>query len=309
MPGGLYLGVLPSGAASYMKEIIKKIRRLEIKIRKMVDSTFAGEYHSAFKGQGLEFDEVRPYQYGDDIRTIDWNVTAKTGEVFIKQFREEREQILFILFDVSGSGDFGPAAENKRLIGTEMASVLAFSALRNHDKIGLATFSDRIEQYFKPDKGRKHILKIVRGLLTQRPKGEGTRLQMALDFVKRTLRRRSILILISDFLDEGYERSLVQLSRRHEVILIRLFHPNEVFSIGAGTIPVLDIESGRQRWLNAGDIGYRRQLQESFDAVEQRLQALCLRHKMGFMSVNTRENYLPVLEGYFRRRNKRHRRV
>ncbi|RMG75543.1 MAG: DUF58 domain-containing protein [Bacteroidetes bacterium] len=292
-----------------MKEIIKKIRRLEIKIRKVVDTTFAGEYRSAFKGQGLEFDEVRPYQYGDDIRTIDWNVTAKTGEVFIKEFREEREQTLFVLFDVSGSGDFGPAEENKRLIGTEIASILAFSALRNQDKIGLATFSDHIEQYFKPEKGRKHILKIVRGLLTQPPKGEGTRLQMALDFVKRTLRRRSILLVISDFLDEGYEQSLLHLSRRHEVILIRLFHPNEVFAVGVGTIPVIDIESGRQRWLNAGDIGYRKQLQESFDGVEQRLRSLCQRHKIGFVSVNTREDYLPVLEGYFRRRNHRHRHV
>ncbi len=173
-----------------MKDLIKKVRRLEIKIRKMVDTTFAGEYQSAFKGQGLEFDEVRLYQYGDDVRSIDWNVTAKTGEVFIKKFREEREQTLFVLFDVSGSGDFGPAEENKRLIGMEIASILAFSALKNNDKFGLATFSYRVEKYYKPNKGRKHILKIVRGVLSHTNKSEHTSLRNALDYVKYTLKRR-----------------------------------------------------------------------------------------------------------------------
>ena len=288
-----------------MKEVLKKVRKLEIKIRKMVDSTFAGEYHSAFKGQGLEFDEVRPYQYGDDIRTIDWNVTAKTGQVYIKQFREEREQTLFVLFDVSGSGDFGPAEENKRLIGMEIASILSFSALKNNDKIGLATFSDRLEKYYKPNKGRKHILKIVRGVLTHENKSEQTDVNFALDFVKHTLKRRSILIIISDFLDEGYEKSLTQLSQKHEVILIRLFHPNEVFYMGTGTIPVIDIESNRQRWLNAGDVGYRKQLNESFDKIDQNLQEICTRNKIGYISINTREDYLPVMEKFFRQRNRR----
>lgn len=288
-----------------MKEILKKVRRLEIKIRKMVENTFAGEYQSAFKGQGLEFDEVRPYQYGDDIRTIDWNVTAKTGQVYIKQFREEREQTLFVLFDVSGSGDFGPAEENKRLIGMEIASILSFSALKNNDKIGLATFSDRLEKYYKPNKGRKHILKIVRGVLTHENKSEQTDINFALDFVKHTLRRRSILIIISDFLDEDYEKSLIQVSQKHEVILIRLFHPNEVFHMGTGTIPVIDIETNRQRWLNAGDVGYRKQLNESFSRIDQRLQDICKRNKIGYIPINTKKDYIPELEKYFRQRNRR----
>ncbi|MEZ4772218.1 MAG: DUF58 domain-containing protein [Bacteroidia bacterium] len=288
-----------------MKEILKKVRRLEIKIRKMVENTFAGEYQSAFKGQGLEFDEVRPYQYGDDIRTIDWNVTAKTGQVYIKQFREEREQTLFVLFDVSGSGDFGPAEENKRLIGMEIASILSFSALKNNDKIGLATFSDRLEKYYKPNKGRKHILKIVRGVLTHENKSEQTDINFALDFVKHTLRRRSILIIISDFLDEDYERSLIQVSQKHEVILIRLFHPNEVFHMGTGTIPVIDIETNRQRWLNAGDVGYRKQLNESFSRIDQNLQDICKRNKIGYIPINTKEDYIPELEKFFRQRNRR----
>lgn len=288
-----------------MKEILRKVRRLEIKIRKMVDNTFAGEYQSAFKGQGLEFDEVRPYQYGDDIRTIDWNVTAKTGQVYIKQFREEREQTLFVLFDVSGSGDFGPAEENKRLIGMEIASILSFSALKNNDKIGLATFSDRLEKYYKPNKGRKHILKIVRGVLTHENKSEQTDINFALDFVKHTLRRRSILIIISDFLDENYEKSLTQISQKHEVILIRLFHPNEVFHMGTGTIPVIDIETNRQRWLNAGDVGYRKQLNESFSRIDHHLQDICKRNKIGYIPINTKQDYIPVLEKFFRQRNRK----
>ncbi len=292
-----------------MKDLIKKVRKLEIKIRKLVDTTFAGEYHSAFKGQGLEFDEVRPYQYGDDVRSIDWNVTAKTGETFIKQFREEREQILFVLFDVSGSGDFGPADENKRLIGMEIASVLAFSALKNGDKFGLATFSDRIEKYYKPNKGRKHILKIVRGVLSHTNKSDQTDITFALDFIKNTLKRRSILLIISDYLDDDYQQSLIQLSRKHEVILIRLYHPNEMFEMGFGTIPVLDIESKRQRWLNAGDVGYRKQLNANFEAVEKDLKALCAQNRIDYMSINTREDYLSVLEQYFRRRNARRRPV
>ncbi|WNJ16548.1 DUF58 domain-containing protein [Pontibacter sp. G13] len=288
-----------------MKDIIKKVRRLEIKIRKMVDNTFAGEYHSAFKGQGLEFDEVRPYQYGDDIRTIDWNVTAKMGQVFIKKFREEREQTLFVLFDVSGSGDFGPAEENKRLIGMEIASLLAFSALKNNDKFGLATFSDQIETYYKPNKGRKHILKIVQGVLSHQNRSEQTYLGMALDFVKHTLKRRSILIVISDFLDQGYEQSLIQLSKRHEVILIRLFHPNEVFHVGTGIIPVVDIETQQYRWLNAGDMGYRSMLEESFDQIRADLEELSRRNRIDMISVNTQEDYFPVLESFFRTRSQR----
>lgn len=288
-----------------MKDLLKKVRKLEIKTKRMVDSTFAGEYHSAFKGQGLEFDEVRPYQYGDDIRTIDWNVTAKMGEVFIKQFREEREQTLFVLFDISGSGDFGPAEENKRFVGMELAAVLAFSSLKNNDKFGLATFSDQIESYYKPAKGQKHIMKIIRGVLSFRNKSERTNINASLEFVHHVLKRRSILIIISDFLDDNYEHTLIQLSRKHEIILIRLFHPNEFFREGAGIIPVIDIETNRQHWLNAGDMGYRRKLNENFRRIGERLTELSKRNGMGYISVNTREDYIPVLEAFFRERNNR----
>ncbi|TAE51604.1 MAG: DUF58 domain-containing protein [Bacteroidetes bacterium] len=288
-----------------MKDILKKVRRLEIKIRRMVNTTFAGEYLSAFKGQGLEFDEVRPYQYGDDIRSIDWNVTAKTGDVFVKQFREEREQTLFVLFDISGSGDFGPAEENKRLIGMEITSVLAFSALKNNDKFGLATFSDRIEQYYKPDKGRKHILKIVSGVFAHDNKSEHTDISAALTFIRHTLHKRSILIVISDFLDEGYENALVRLHHKHELILIRLYHPNEVLASGAGIVPIIDIETQEARWINTDDPGTRKRMEAHFAATDRKLLDISRRHDIPYLSVDARKDYLPVLESFFRKRNYR----
>ena len=287
-----------------MKDILKKIRLLEIKTRKQVDSIFAGEYHTAFKGQGLEFDEVRPYQYGDDIRSIDWNVTARTGELFIKKFKEEREQTLFVLFDISGSEDFGPTDENKRHIGTEITAILSFSALKNNDKIGMATFSDQIEQYYKPQKGRKHVLKLLRGLIYSENKSRLTSVHTAIDFVRHTLKKHSIIIVISDFLDQDFEQSLIRLNKKHEVILIRLFHPNELFRFGVGTVPIVEIESGQYRWLNSGDVGYRKKLNENFEGIGDHLRSLARRHQIGYIEVDTSKDYAQVLRRFFRDRNK-----
>jgi uncharacterized protein (DUF58 family) len=287
-----------------MKEILRKVRRLEIKVRKVVNTTFAGEYQSAFKGQGLEFDEVRPYLYGDDVRSIDWNVTAKTGQVFVKKYREEREQTLFIIFDVSGSEDFGPGQEKKRLVGAEIVSLLSFSAWQNNDKIGLALYSDQLERYFKPTKGRKHILQMVRALLTAQPKSRKTHLEGALEFASHLLKRRSILFVVSDFLDQNYEPLLTRLRQRHDIILIRLYHPNEFFPFGAGIIPVLDLEEGKPRWISAGDPAYRQSMLRSFEAVDRNLQTFCRRNDIGLIAVNTRHDYLPVLEKFFKQRNR-----
>ena len=288
-----------------MKELLKKVRRLEIKVRRMVESTFAGEYQSAFKGQGLEFDEVRPYQYGDDIRSVDWNVSARNGSLFIKKFREEREQTLFVLFDVSGSEEVGPGTENKKLIGTEIAAILAFSALKNNDKMGLATFSDQIESYFKPARGRKHVLKIIRELLVHTPQHSQTNITSALEFATHTLPRRSILILISDFLDQEYEKALRRIALQHEVIAIRLFHPNEVFQSGVGIVPMMDIEHHQTRWINTGDIGYRKQLSDAFEQQTAHLPHFCQIHRIGYLSINTQEDYFPVLDQFFKRRNRK----
>ncbi|MEM0996147.1 MAG: DUF58 domain-containing protein [Bacteroidota bacterium] len=292
-----------------MKELLKKVRRLEIKTKRMVDSTFAGEYHSAFKGQGLEFDEVRPYQYGDDIRAIDWNVTAKTGEPYIKTFREEREQTMFVLFDVSGSEDFGGEGENKLMVGTEIAAILAFSAMRNNDKIGLATFTDRIERFYAPKKGRQHILAIIRGLLQQKMVGKKTDIGHAVEWVQRTVKRKAVFIIVSDFLDHNYERALKHLARRHEVILVRLFNPKEILDTGVGTIPVYDNESGRMIWLNVGDTGYRSVVADRFREIARQLERLGKRHQMDLISIDTSQDYIYELEKFFRKRNARKRKA
>jgi uncharacterized protein (DUF58 family) len=288
-----------------MKELLKKVRRIEIKTRRLVDSTFAGEYHSAFKGQGLEFDEVRPYQPGDDIRSIDWNVTAKTGEAYIKKFKEEREQTMFVLFDISGSEDFGAGESNKLKVGTEIAAIMAFSAMKNNDKIGLATFSDKIERFYTPQKGRQHILAIIKGLLTHKQGSLKTDIGFAVDRVRRTMNRKSLFILVSDFLDDRYEKSLKRLSMRHEVILIRLFNPAEVISGGFGTVPVVDAESGNMVWINTGDGGYRQAMNQRFEEIGSNLQALSKRHRIDMLTLDTSGDYVMQLEKFFRRRNSR----
>lgn len=288
-----------------MKEMLKKVRRLEVKTRRKVDNIFAGEYHSAFKGQGLEFDEVRPYQYGDDVRAIDWNVSARTGQLFVKVFREEREQTLFVLFDVSGSEDFGPGEENKRLVGTEIASILAFSAMKNNDKVGLATFSDQIEQYYKPQKGRKHVLKLIRGILTTTEQhSRKTNIEAAINFVRHTQKRHGVVILISDFLDTRFEQALIRLNKKHEVILIHLYHANEMFQVGSGTLPIIDMESGTRHWINTGDLGYRRQLNEAFSDIGLKLKGLAKRHNLAYLAINTRKDYFPQLYRFFQEYNR-----
>lgn len=288
-----------------MKELLKKVRKLEIKTRRKVDATFAGEYHSAFKGQGLEFDEVRLYQYGDDIRSIDWNVTAKSGDVYIKKFKEEREQTMFVLFDISGSEDFGNGDESKMQVGTEIAAILAFSAMKNNDKIGLATFTDRVERYFTPRKGRSHILAIIRGLLVHKMRSNKTNIAAAVDWVSKTLKRKSVFILISDFLDENYETSVKLLARKHEVILIRLFNPNEVMRAGAGMIPAYDAESGQHVWINSGDGGFRNQVGKKFEEIEAALRSLGKRQNIDFLTIDTSQDYIHTLEMFFRKRNAR----
>jgi uncharacterized protein (DUF58 family) len=288
-----------------MRDLIRKVRRLEIKTRRLVENTFAGEYHSAFKGQGLEFDEVRPYQFGDDIRTIDWNVTAKTGDPYVKLFKEEREQTLFVLFDISGSENFGSEQQNKLLVGTELAAILAFSAMKNSDKIGMATFSDRIERFFSPSKGRKHVLAIIRSLLQHKAQSRRTSIKTAVDFIRKTLKRHAVILVISDFLDEDYGQSLVKLSNQHEVILIRLYNPKEVMRHGTGIIPFVDLESGRLVWMNSSSASLRSQVGQKFEQIEQNLLGLCKRHRMDYLALSTEEDYVLALEKFFRKRNSR----
>ena len=229
----------------------------------------------------------------------------------MKQFREEREQALLILFDVSGSEDFGKDFENKLHMGTELAAVMAFSAMKNNDKVGLLTFTDRIESVHPPKKGKKHVLSFIRSLLSQRPKNRGTDIKFALDYVRRVYKRRSIVVLISDFLDDGYFRPLEHLARRHDLILIRLMHEQEILENVAGILPVTDAETGRVSWVNARDAQSRSNLKQRFMDISHELERFCLRNQVDFLTLDSSKNqpdnhyYIKELEKLFRRRNGR----
>jgi len=284
-----------------VKENLKKFRKLEIKIRKLVNSTFSGEYRSAFRGQGLEFDEVRAYQFGDDIRAIDWNVTARSENVYIKLFREEREQELFVLFDISASLDFGPEGESKKDTGTEITSIFAWSAMKNNDRFGLLLSTDRIEKYFRPRKGRQQILSLIQTLMEFVPVSPGTHLKQALEYFRSIRKRRCVLIIISDFMDEGYKESIEKLSLRHEIIMIRLYHPSEIIQNLKGIIPVQDQERGNLRWIFSGKKTFSRKIQNYLDSIDQELQTLARRKNTYYVPIDVSQDYIPVLEKFFKK--------
>ena len=232
------------------KELLKKVRKIEIKTRRLSDNIFGGEYHSAFKGRGMTFSEVRQYQYGDDIRNIDWNVTARYNEPFIKVFEEERELTLMLLIDISGSEFFGTQNQFKREILTEIAATLSFSALKNNDKVGLILFTDEIELYIPPKKGRFHILRIIRELLEFKPRSKKTNISKALEFFSGVLKKKAIAFLMSDFISSDYEKTLKIAAKKHDLTGIRVFDRREEQIPNLGFVPMLDSESGRVNWIN-----------------------------------------------------------
>lgn len=285
-----------------MEELLQKVRALELKTRRLVDSTFGGEYHTAFKGNGIEFDEVRPYQLGDDVKRIDWNVTARSNQAFVKVFREERELSLTILFDISRSHDFGKGEYSKRKVGTEVAAVLAFSALRNNDKVGLITCSEHIEHYFPPRKGKKYVLKLIRNLLVLEPRFAGTNLIKGLNFLMRVLKQRGIVVLISDFLDEGFFTALTRLNKNQDVVLIHLYHPDEALPGLSGVFPVSDLESQHKSWIRLKKNSGGRKQGQLLTAGRKELSDFCGKHKMGYVPIDTTQDYVPVLERFFQQR-------
>src|SRR5512138_969785 len=242
------------------RETLRRIRRIQIRTRVILESGIGGAYHAVFKGRGMEFAEVREYTPGDEVRTIDWNVTARMGAPYVKKFVEERDLTLLLLVDVSGSQEFGSRYLLKRDYAAELAAVLAFSAVANHDRVGAIAFSDRVEGYVPPARGRDHALRIVRDLLAREPLGRGTDLAGALRFAQRVLRRRSIVALVSDFQAEGYERALGVLRRRHDVIAFRLFDPHERQVPDAGLVALLDPETGERVVVDSADPGVRQRL-------------------------------------------------
>jgi uncharacterized protein (DUF58 family) len=226
------------------KEVIRKIRRIQITTSRLVNESLAGEYHSVFKGRGMEFDEVREYQHGDDIRTIDWNVTSRTGHPFVKRYVEERELTVMLLIDASASGLFGSAGKLKGEVAAEISALLAFSAIKNNDRVGAMLFTDRIEKFIPARRGSTHVLRVIREVLYHKPEGRGTRIQKALEHLNLVVRKRAVVFLISDLLDQGFEQSLKVANRRHDVVILQIVDPREQELPDVGIVELRDAETG-----------------------------------------------------------------
>ncbi len=284
------------------KELIKKVRKIEIKTRGLSRHIFSGEYHSAFKGRGMSFSEVRGYQYGDDVRNIDWNVTARTGEPYVKVFEEERELTVMLVVDLSRSSFFGTANQMKNEIITEICAVLAFSAIQNNDKVGLICFSDRIEKFIPPKKGKQHILRIIRELIYTQPTGQGTDLGLALEYFTNTVKKRSICFVVSDFLTDGYDSPLRIAARKHDLIGIHLYDPREEEMPAVGLIRARDAESGIMRWIDTDNRQVRERYANWFNEHAQQFRQQFLRSGADTISIRSTESYVNALLKFFKRR-------
>lgn len=291
------------------REILKKIRKLELKTRGLVAATFSGQYRSVFKGRGMNFEEVREYQPGDEVRAIDWNVTAKFGEVrgdaFVKKFTEERELTVMLLVDVSASGDFGSVHLSKRELAAEVACLFAFSAIRNNDKVGLILFSDHVELFIPPKKGRLHTLRLIREIVYFEPRGRGTKPGLALDYLNQVVHRRSVVFFISDFQAADFSKALAVTSRRHDLIAVPIIDPREEELPDVGRLTLEDAETGEQIEINTSDRATRKAF---LQAVEERSAARgreFRRNRIDAISLKTNEDYVPALRAFFRNRERR----
>lgn len=284
------------------KEILKKVRKIEIKTRRLSDNIFGGEYHSTFKGRGMTFSEVRPYQYGDDIRNIDWNVTARYNEPFVKVFEEERELTLMLMVDVSGSELFGTSQQFKSEMITEIAATLAFSALQNNDKTGLILFSDRIELYIPPKKGKSHVLRIIRELIEFEPKSYRTNIAEAFQFLSSVMKKKAIVFVLSDFMDRGYEKPFQIASRKHDVTGIRVYDEKETTLPNLGYITVKDAETGELMTVNTGSKATRIEYEKHYRETVSYFESLLQKSGAGTVSCRCDESYTQKLLGYFKRR-------
>jgi uncharacterized protein (DUF58 family) len=287
------------------REVIRKVRRLEIRTRRLVDESLAGTYHSMFRGRGVEFAEVRAYTPGDDVRTIDWNVSARMGHPFVKQFTEERELTVVLVLDVSGSEMFGTAPSTKIETAAELAALLAFAAIRNNDRVGLLLYTDRIERFLPPRKGREHGLRVLREVLAADPAGRGTGIAGALEFLQRVVRRRAVVFLISDFQDEGYDRTLRVVAQRHDLVAIALSDPRERVLPAAGLVGVEDPETGTVGVLDTGSAAVRRAYQEYADHQRHLLHQAVRHAGIDLLELSTGEPYEVPLVRFFRDRARR----
>ncbi|HXD88230.1 MAG TPA: DUF58 domain-containing protein [Urbifossiella sp.] len=288
-------------------DVLRQVRRLHLQARRVVQTLLGGEYHSAFKGVGLSFEEVREYQPGDDVRTIDWNVTARTGQAYIKRFVEERELTLILAVDVSASQRFGSGRQPKRTVAAELAALLALCAVSNNDRVGLIAFTEEIERFVPPNKGPRHVLRLLRDILAFEPQKRGTDLSAALDYLNKMQRRRAIVFLMSDFLGSGFETAFRRAARKHDLIAVRTTDPRELDWPAAGLIRVEDAETGRQMVIDTSNRSFR----EGFEARNQERMAaftkLARAAQADLVDVNTSGNHFDALLGFFRKRDRRRR--
>lgn len=295
------------------KTIMSGMRKLEIRTRRMVNDSLAGEYHSVFKGRGMDFDEVREYTPGDEVRTIDWNVTARAGRPFVKKFTEERELTILLMVDISASGNFGSAGMSKRDLAAELASSLAFSAIRNSDKVGLLLFTDRTERYLPPKKGRKHVLRVVRDILYHEPDGRGTDTIKALDVVNHVLRRRAIVFLISDFQSPGdpvltrneLRRAMRQTNRRHDLIAVHIADPREAELPDLGIVALEDAETGEILEIDTGNATIRKRFKEAAAERARKLISDFRGEGVDTLPLQTDKPYIAALQYFFKNRTRR----
>ncbi len=287
------------------KEVLKKIRRIQITTSRMVTDLFAGQYHSVFKGKGMEFDEVREYMPGDDIQSIDWNVTARTGVPHIKKFVEERELTVMILLDASTSCRFGSTSQLKSQLAAELSSVLAFSAIQNNDKVGLIIFTDRVEKFIPPHKGLRHVLRVIREALYFKPEGKGTNISLALEYLNRVTKRRAITFLISDFFDKDFKKRLAVTNKRHDVIAVTITDPREIDMPDVGLIKLNDAEAGYERTIDTSDNSFRAEYtRTSHERLKDRKELL-RGAGIDTIDIYTNASYTKELIRFFKMRKRR----
>jgi len=287
------------------KELLKQVRQIEIRTKGIVNEIFSGEYHSVFKGRGMEFSEVREYQIGDDIRSIDWNVSARFGHPYVKVFEEERELTLMLLVDLSGSLVFGSIDKTKQQIAAELTAILAFSALKNNDKVGLILFTDEIEKFVPPRKGKSHVLRIIREILSFEPQGNRTDIKRALEYFNLSVKKKSIVFLISDFIDDGYEKIIRIVSKKHDLINIHLEDPREREIIKAGLIKFRDAETQEIRYLDTSNKIVQEHFKNRLIERENLQNELFKKSRVDTVKINTASSYVRPLIDFFKLREKR----
>lgn len=287
------------------KEILKKVKRIEIQTRGLVNDVFSGEYHSVFKGRGMEFSEVREYQIGDDIRNIDWNVSARMGHPFVKVYEEERELTVMLLVDVSSSGNFGTVERMKGEIAIEICALLAFSAIKNNDKVGLIIFTDRIEKFVPPKKGKSHVLRVLRELLYHRPEGKATDIAMALEYLSRVVNRRAVVFLVSDFMSDDYQKAMQIANNRHDLVAITITDPREMELPNIGFVELEDAETGEILLLDTSDVVTRETFTAQTSRAKEDRDRTLRSMNVDTIDVRTDVSYIEPLIRFFRMRAKR----